>query len=185
MYLDDGPGRGEWVRGVLRRHYNGRENDIVDFVRGKLHPIDPPKTGERWRPTASRAEVLLPPGVPDCLLDPQRLVELYADHLLEWQTGLACVTKITAKAPSLHEVWERARAYGRSAFCCGKKRRGLPVILVQHAPFLAGIDGSAPHVHVIALARRCLPGGAFGALDYEVTSDEGLIPLYEEFKATA
>lgn len=185
MFLDAGPGRGEWVRGVLRRHYNGHENDIVEFVRGKLHPVDPPNPGERWRPTAARAEVLLPPGgVPDCLLDPQRLVELYAENLLAWQTGLACVIKITSKAATLHEGWERARAYARSAFCCGESRRGLPVILAQHAPFLAGMDGSAPQVHVIALARRSLAGGAFGALDYEVTSDEGLLPLYEEFQRT-
>jgi hypothetical protein len=59
------------------------------------------------------------------------------------------------------------------------------VILVQHAPSLAGAEGVEPHAHAIALARRMLPGGSFGGLDYEVTSDEGLIPLYEEFKATA
>ncbi len=184
MYLDEGPGRGEWVRGVLRRHYNGRDNDIVEFVRGKLHPVHAPEPGERWRPTAARAEVLLPPGVPDCFLDPQRLVELYADQLLHWQTGLACVIKVTARAPTLHEGWERARAFGRTAFCTGKKRRHLPVILAQHAPFLAGVEGGTPHVHVIALARQMLPGGSFGALDYEVTSDEGLLPLHEEFRAT-
>jgi hypothetical protein len=186
MFLDAGPGRGEWVRGVLRRRYNDHDNDIVDFVRSKLHPIDPPKPGERWRPTAARVEVLLPPGgIPDFLLDPQRLVELYADHLLDWQTGLACVIKLTARSPSLNEGWERAREYARAAFCAGKKRRGLPVILAQHAPFLAGAEGVEPHVHAIALARRVLPGGSFGGLDYEVTSDEGLIPLYEEYKATA
>lgn len=181
MFLDPAASFPGWRFGVLRRKYQGLANDLEEFVRYKLHPVDAPKPGAKWRPTATRSEVLLPGGgVPDHLLDPQTLVTAYKAQLLDWQTSLLVVITIKPKVATLNEAWEAARAFARHSFC--SPRRGLPVILVQHAPFLAGVAGSPPHLHLMAFTRRLLPGsGLFGAIDKEVSSDAGQIPLYEEY----
>jgi hypothetical protein len=184
MYLLPSPGGGhDWVSGVLRRTYNGRANDVVEFVRSKLHPVDAPAPGQLWKSTAVRSEVLLPPGGgSDHFLDPKTLTERYAEQLLSWQTSLLSVIKITLDSTTLNEPWSLVHAWTHSSIC---RARGLPVILVQHAPFLAGVEGVASHLHVLILSRRMAAGSNFGGLDFELTSDEGHPPLYRDFKAYA
>jgi hypothetical protein len=187
MYLLPSPAAGsEWTSGVLRRQYNGRTNDLVEFVRAKLHPVDLPSRGTPWKPTAARHEVLLPPGgVSDLLLDPRRLTERYADQLLTWQTSLLAVIKIVP-APqagsTMNEAWQVVHGWAVSRIC---RARGLPVILVQHAPFLAGKDDTPAHLHALIFGRRMSGGSSFGGIDFELTSDEGHPPLYAEYKAYA
>ena len=184
MYLLPSPDGGQdWVSGVLRRTYNEHTNDAVDFVRSKLHPIDPPAPGQPWKPTAVRSEVLLPPGgVSDHFLDPKTLISRYAEQLLSWQTSLLSVVKITLDSTTLNEPWSLVRAWTNQSIC---RARGLPVILVQHAPFLAGVEDAASHLHVMILSRRMAAGSSFGGLDFELTCDEGHPPLYRDFKAYA
>jgi hypothetical protein len=174
---------GTWQSGVLRRTYNGRTNDVVEFTRSKLHPVDPPPAGNPWKPTAARAEVLLPPGgTSDLFLDPQTLVERYAEQLLPWQTSLLSLVKITLDLATLNEPWQIVHSWAVSSIC---RKRGLPVILVQHAPFLAGVEGARAHLHALILCRRTAAGSNFAGLDFELTCDEGHPPLYRDFKAFA
>jgi hypothetical protein len=182
MFLDPQGSFPGWRYGVLRREYAQIRNDLGEFVRRKLHPVNAPPPGQKWAPTAARAEILLPPGgVPDHLLDPQALVELYQAQLLDWQTGLLCVITLKSEHRTLNERWEAARQFAVRSFC---RDRGLPVILALHVPSLAGVEGAMPHVHLMAPTRRLLPGlGVFGALDREVSSDAGQLPLYQEYRS--
>lgn len=183
MYMDPAGSTPGFHYSVLRRTYNGQENNASEFVRQKLYPVKAPPTGV-WDPpfTCLRHDVLLPSGAVDALMCPQRLLAAYERHLLAWRSGLLCVLKVEqALSEPLQASYERIRQAARSSFAL---RRKLPVIVIAHAPFLAGASpvNRAPHCHVIALpAELSLLG--FTTLNDEVTSDAGHLALYEEFRS--
>ncbi|MGI4876208.1 MAG: MobA/MobL family protein [Janthinobacterium lividum] len=163
--------------GVLRRHFGKLDNDAVDFVRAKLHPVAPVPVagmGRRWQPTAARYDVLLPPSMPQLLSSPRLLLETFEEHSRPDQRDLLIVVKIVLPADEmLHEGWERVRAYARQAFV---RDHGLAVVMALHAPSSSGMhDASASHVHLMALTRRWDAGG-FGAF-CAIACDEGHAPL--------
>jgi len=185
MYMDPGGATPGFSYGVLRRVYRGQPCSVTasEFVRRKLYPIEAPPAGDWTKPfSCCRWDVLLPPAGGDEYMAPQRLMEAYERHLLPWRQGLLCTTKVLQPlSEPLQSSYERIRLAAREAFAL---RRNLPVILVAHAPFLAGVGAGErqPHVHVLGLPyERSLLG--WGAPNDEVTSDAGHLALYEEFKA--
>lgn len=187
MFLLPSPdGGSDWTSGVLRRQYNRRRNDVVEYVKSKLHPVDAPPPGAPWKPTAVRWEVVLPPGgIADHLLDPKCLAERFAEQLLPWQTSLLMVIKIVPDAPlagTLNEPWQLVHSWLVARVC---RARGLPSILVQHEPSRAGIETVSSHLHVLIFSRRMAGNSSFAGVDFELTCDEGHGPLYRDFKAHA
>lgn len=169
------------VFSVLRRRFSAIDNDLVEFVRGKLHPVAAPvseSAPERvWRPTAVRHEVLLPAMAPDLLSDPRRLTEAFEDQPDTNKTDLAVVVKLTFRSESLtmHACWEAARCFARQAFVIEHE---LPTILVMHAPVLSGMRDATPlHCHVIAVAKPWA-GNVFGE-PCTIANDAAHEPLAE------
>jgi hypothetical protein len=94
---------------------------------------------------------------------------------------LLCTIKVVQPLTEpLHASYERIRIATREAFSL---RRKLPAVVIAHAPFLAGVDAGIrrPHVHILVLASQLSLLG-WGAPNDEVTSDEGHLALYKEFK---
>ena len=184
MYINPAGETPRFSFGVLRRTYRGKPCQLSasEFVRRKLFPIEAPPEGD-WTPpfSCSRWDVLLPPCGSDEHLEPQRLLESYERHLLPWRKGLLCAIKVVQPlGEPLQASYERIRLAARQAF---PVRRKLPAVLIAHAPFLAGVDAEIrkPHVHVLVLASELSLLG-WGAPNDEVTSDEGHLALYQEFK---
>jgi hypothetical protein len=185
MYMNPAGDTPGFAYGVLRRVYRGQACNVSpsEFVRRKLYPIEAPPVGDWTKPfTCSRWDVLLPSSGSDEYLVPERLMEAYERHLLPWRQGLLCTIKVLQPlSEPLQSSYERIRLAVRQAFSI---KRSLPVILIAHAPFLAGVDPRVrqPHAHICVLATELsmLP---WGAPNDEVTSDAGHLALYEEFKA--
>ncbi|HEX8572878.1 MAG TPA: hypothetical protein VF759_09015 [Allosphingosinicella sp.] len=185
MYINPAGDTPGFSYGVLRRVYRGQACSLSasEFVRRKLYPVEAPRAGDWTKPfTCSRWDVLLPPSGSDEYLAPERLMEAYERHLLPWRQGLLCTIKVVQPlSEPLHSSYERIRLAVRQAFSI---KRNLPVILIAHAPFLAGVNPRVrqPHAHICVLATELsmLP---WGAPNDEVTSDAGHLALYEEFKA--
>ncbi len=181
MYLNPGGDTPGFTFSVLRRRL--RETDVAvsaaEFVRRKLYPIDAPPDGLWDRPfTCLRHDVLLPPGAVDEFMNVERLLLAYERHLLSWRNGLLCVLKIAQPMDEpVQASYERIRVAVRASFAL---RRNCPAVLVCHAPFLAGAPGRL-HCHVIALTAELGLLG-FGTFNDEITSDEGHLTLYEEFR---
>lgn len=160
----------------------GRENSASSFVRQKLYPVDAPPGGA-WEPpfTCFRYDVLLPKGGVDAFMCPERLLEAYERHLFSWRQGLLCVLKVDQPiSEPLQASYERIRDAARQSFAL---KRNLPVVLVAHAPFLAGASpvNRGPHCHVIALTAELSILG-FTTTNDEITSDAGHLVLYREFQ---
>ena len=155
----------DFTFGVLRRKFAGLVNDTVAFGWAKLHPIrpapDPSSPAPIWRPSAVRYDVLLPDGASDLMLDPKRLLQTFQDQAVVEQDDLADTLKLTfTDAAALHVGWEIARDYARLQFVRNHK---LPVLIILHDPAMSGTRHvAAPHVHIMALARKLGPQG-FGA----------------------
>jgi len=185
MYMNPAGDTPGFSYGVLRRVYRGQACSLgaSEFVRRKLYPIEAPPAGDWTKPfTSSRWDVLLPPSGSDEYLAPQQLMEAYERHLLPWRQGLLCTIKVVQPlSEPLQSSYERIRLAARHAF---PLKRNLPVILIAHAPFLAGVDAGIrqPHTHVCVLGSALSLLG-WGTPNDEVTSDAGHLALYEEFKA--
>jgi hypothetical protein len=181
MYMNPAGETPGFAYGVLRRVYLGRACSVSasEFVRNKLFPVEAPPAGDWDEPfTCSRWDVLLPPSVSDEHMAPQRLMDSYERHLLPW---LLCSIKIAQPVTEpLQASYERIRSAARDV----SLKRRLPVVLCAHAPFLVGVDSPlrGPHVHVLVLASELSLLG-WGRPDDEVTSDDGHLALYREFKA--
>jgi hypothetical protein len=182
MYLDPAGTTPGFHYSVLRRSYNGVQNDAAEFIRQKLFPIGAPPAGDWRRPfTCLRYDVLLPPGAVDALMCPERLVEAYQRHLFSWRNGLLCVLKVDQPVTEpLHSSYERVRQAARTAFAL---KRNLPVLVIAHAPFLSGASATSrgPHCHVLGLTAELSILG-FTSTNDEITSDAGHLPLYREFR---
>lgn len=143
LYLNPEGKMVDFEFGVLRAAFSGRRNSTHEFVTAKLA-------------RHARAEVLLPPDVPDIYADPSLLWSAYEAARLPDQRDLAtCVTVYCPAARTLHGSYEEVRAWALTTFA---HRHALPVSLVLHAP---GLSASAHdvHVHVIVAARALLPFG--------------------------
>lgn len=138
LYLNPEGKLGDFDFGVLRTNYNGRENSVLAYARGKLE-------------LCARSEVLLPADAHDALADSTEIWRNYEAARLSGQRDLAtCVTLYLPGTRTLHGVWEEVRCFARDQFV---EAHGLPVLVVLHAPGLAG-SPHAPHAHLMVAARR-------------------------------
>lgn len=158
------------VYGMLRAAFNQVPNNTVDYVAGKLRVAD--QTTACWKPQVAGYDVLLPHQAPALWRDARELWAAYEGARLPKQRDLAIsVTAYLDTARSLHDGWEQVRAWTYAALV---KKRSLAATIALHVPSTAG-SSNAPHVHVIATARRALAWG-FGTFADE-TTDETLKAL--------
>lgn len=101
--------------------------------------------------TAAKIEVLLPADAPQDYADPGFLVRHYEASLPPDEVlAFVQVTIRFGDSPNLHYPYEVARSWIRAHFV---EPMGLPVVLILHAPYLAGSDADG-HVHALILPRR-------------------------------
>lgn len=142
----------------------GERESIEPKFTAKRRPIG--KEGKK--DTAERVEVLLPMDVMDAYLDPDILLASYeASGLRDGETlAFAQINLRHQGDVTLHHFYEASRAWLYANYVI---KRGLPLLLVLHAPFRVGSE-NAPHVHAMVLPRRLTRHG-WGALDFALGSD--------------
>ena len=172
---------------VLRRNLFEVENNLVEFGWMKLHPIVPPgvcfeNVKGCWEPTAARWEVVLPAGAADMMSDPRTLLETFERQAAAGQKDLAVVLKLSfPDTRSLHEPWERSRAFAKELFV---DQHGLAALLILHVPALSGAKSPAPpHIHVIVPAKVLVPFG-FGSF-CDLLCDAAQCEIADAWKATS
>lgn len=107
--------------------------------------------------TAAKVEVLLPADAPQDYVDPDFIVRHYEASLpTEEVLAFVQVTIRFGTSPNLHHPYEMARSWLRSYFATD-----FPVVLVLHAPYLAGSEADG-HVHGLILPRRVSRFGWLG-----------------------
>lgn len=166
---------------VLKSFWDGEPDDAFTFARlnwetgkGVREPISPkilakrrPAAKEGKIDTAERVEVLLPADAPQLFADVDFLVQNFEDEYPAHESlALAQVTLRFEEAANLHGPYEQARAWARRELVEG---RGLPLILVLHAPFRMGSD-NPPHAHVMILPRKLTRFG-WGRVDRQLGTD--------------
>ena len=138
-----GFGRFYWTEGT-----GHRQGILPNFLK-KRRPVD----GEGEQDTAAKVEVLLPSDAPEEYSDIGFLIARFEQKLApEESTAYAQVTLRFPDARNVHHPYEVARRWARSFFVDHPKK-GVPVVLVVHAPHLAGSD-SPTHVHALVLPRQ-------------------------------
>lgn len=166
---------------ALKPFWDGDADDDFTFARfnwetgnGDREPIAPKILAKR-RPghqdaaedSAERVEVLLPAEAAQIFADPDFLVDDYERNLAaNARLAYAQVTVRFKDAFNLHFPYETARTWVRSEYV---DSRGLPVILVLHAPFRKGSD-NLPHAHAMVLPRRLTRFG-WGKTDFQIGND--------------
>lgn len=109
--------------------------------------------------TAAKVEVLLPADAPQDYADPGFIVRHYEASLPpEEVLAFVQVTIRFGDSPNLHHPYEVARSWVRSYFV---EAMGVPVVLILHAPYLAGSEADG-HVHAMVLPRRASRFGWMG-----------------------
>lgn len=166
---------------ALKSFWDGEPDDAFTFARlnweagkGEREPMSPKIVAKR-RPaakegeidTAERVEVLLPADAPQLYADADFLVQNFEEaYPADESLALAQVTLRFEDVPNLHGPYEKARAWARAEYVEG---RGLPLILVLHAPFRMGSD-NPPHVHAMILPRRLTRFG-WGKVERQLGTD--------------
>lgn len=147
----------DFTSGRLQRVFDGRPNSLTGFVHDKLHPMKPmaedTDSPERiWRPTARRHDVTLPDAAPEMYVDARLLIEAAEREMRDDQYDLLVAVKLTfPKLAVVHQSWERGRLFARTLAI----RYGVPVVVAQHVPALAGGKNPAlQHLHVMILPRK-------------------------------
>jgi len=117
--------------------------------------------------TAAKVEVLLPADAPQDYSDPGFIVRHFETSLPPDEVlAFVQVTIRFGDSPNLHHPYEVARSWVRSYFV---EAMGVPVVLVLHAPYLAGSDADG-HVHAMVLPRRASRLGWMG-MERDLGSD--------------
>lgn len=167
--------------GVLRRQYRGRHNSAAEFCRRKLQPVPPvgDPSAVPWVLTAARAEVLLPSDADDRFADPRQLFTAVDENALDVEPALLTyMTMAFPRVQRLHHAWEAAREFAMDRFA---RARGLPVVVILHAPFMAGSSNSV-HCHLL-IAPRALTGLGLGAYEKALCCDAGQMIVHDEWLA--
>lgn len=139
---------------VLRRNFSGKTNQVPDWILGKLglNPAGAPLS-QGSRLANVRRDILLPDGASDELYHPSALCALYERTANEHQKDLVIHCKLLVDGyQPLHHWWEAARMFATDTLV---KAHQLSVIMVLHDPPATGyISAVAPHIHLMAPARR-------------------------------
>lgn len=154
---------------------------------GDREPIAPRLTKKR-RPageeattdTAAGVDVLLHPDAPQDYKNIDFLMRHYEDSLSRDETiAFVQVTIRFGDCVNLHAPYEIARAWFKSFYCDDEDIRA-PVILILHAPHLAGSSADG-HVHGLILPRRLSRYGWMGMVR-DVGSDAAAIKARESWE---
>jgi hypothetical protein len=150
-----------WVDGL------GYRQSMLSNFRKKRRPV----SGSGDEDTAARVEVLLPADAAEEYTDIDFLVRRYQEKLPDDEsTAYAQVTLRFPDAANAHHPYEVARQWIRS-FYVDRPEVGVPVVLVLHAPHLAG-SASPVHAHALVLPRRLNRFG-WSTMMAELAYDEG------------
>lgn len=153
----------------------GRPRRLEDVVVKRLFPTERPNPFEPWPvPTAYRAEVLLPRGASDHLVDPQQLCAAFHGKPGDQIQHLAAV--VTIRFPEVDEVPQRMRLHeavelGRDF---GRRLTGIyntAVVFCMHVPATSWGIG-VPHSHLCVPLRVVLPGSQFSRFVTALTDPE-------------
>ena len=121
--------------------------------------------------TAAKVEVLLPADAPQDYADPGFIVRHYEASLPPDEVlAFVQVTIRFGDSPNLHHPYEVARSWVRSHFV---DPMGVSVVLVLHAPYLAGSEADG-HVHALVLPRRASRLGWMG-MERDLGTDAGAL----------
>lgn len=167
----------DWDFAWLRTSAKGQSNSAAALAFEKL-TLSTFSPSAPWDRRAWKSELLLPAGAPDILDEPRLLFErVDATIPAQGRRDLALVmTFWTPSTPTLHQAWETVRSFVRAKLVDG---RGLPALVVQHAPHLAG-QTTPPHIHAVVSARQLtFDLGAFAELE----GDTAQLELWEEWSA--
>lgn len=156
-----GFGRFYWPEGT-----GHRQGILPNFLK-KRRPVE----AEGEADTAAKVEVLLPADAPEEYGEVAFLVRRYEEKLPpDENTAYGQVTLRFPDARNVHHPHEVARAWVRSFFVDDPKV-AVPVVLVVHAPHLAGSD-SPTHVHALVLPRQ-LRWFGWANMAADLANDEG------------
>lgn len=152
----------------LRRYWrvDGPQCAIGPSVLAKLRPA-----GHE----ALRHDLLLPEHAPGDYMDLTHLLARYDASSPTW--GRNGYTQFTIDLPpnkALHRGWEKVRSWAWSYFV---RDRRLAVLMVLHAPYLAGSHNPS-HIHLIVPVRQ-LEANGFGASVRDISTDEGAEEAYQ------
>ena len=118
---------------------------------------------------AARHDLLLPESAPGEYAQLSYLLERYdATQPAVEKNGYAQFTLDLSPDRPLHASWEHVRSWAYGYFV---RQFQLAVLMVMHAPYLAG-SANDPHIHLVVPARR-LGANGFGAHARDVCSDSG------------
>jgi hypothetical protein len=173
------------VFGVVRSTLGGKANTATGAILRRLFPIKLPTCddGPVLTPQCHRHDVTLPNWANADYVNPLVAARAYDD--LGWDGMKDLVIMMNFRFPeaistppliSLPAAWELVRGFAYQRL---SRDRGLVVVLAMHVPAHAGQPG-APHVHALALARRCGPAG-FGEFVRPLATDAGRAIIEEEF----
>ncbi len=157
----------------------GPRESLFPRLAKKRHPAGAEADGD----TGARVEVLPTSDAHQEYTDPDFLMRRFEETLPEDEvTAFAQVTlRFGPNIFNVHHPFEVARQWLREFYVTG---RGVPVIAILHAPYLAASDNPA-HVHGIVLPRRLTRFGWAG-MERDLASDLGQRNAFEswsEFKA--
>lgn len=151
----------------------GLRSGVTSWVMAKVQPGDDPKFGK-----AAKAEVLLPRSAPGDYADLAFLLRQVDETLPPYERNVMIQLKL---ALDPEEPWpaayERVRDFARHHFSSQR----FPVILVAHAPSVAGLNGHGSHIHCIVLARRLGINGLEGAC-HKLCSDRGCAEAFAAWR---
>lgn len=158
----------------------GLRESLLPRLARKRHPAGAEADGG----TAACVEVLPTRDAHQEYADPDFLMRRYEETLPQDElTAFAQVTlKFGPDILNVHYPFEVARQWLREFYVVG---RGVPVIAVLHAPYLAGSENPV-HVHGIVLPRRLTRFGWTG-MERDLASDLGHREAFESwsgFKAS-
>jgi hypothetical protein len=154
---------------------DGERESILDRINKKIDVIRSEDGQVLAR--AAKVDLLLPPVAPQEYTDIEHLVRRYEEMLPPHElNAFAQVTIRFPDAPNLHQPWELVRDWAKLHYA-----RRVPVILVLHAPHLAGSPNPG-HVHCIALCRSLTMMG-WAHMERAIASDAGQREAYESWTA--
>lgn len=165
----------------------GSRRRLEDVIFRRLYPTEKPDQSLPWtNPTAERWDVLLPPGAPDELRDPQHLCREYhrkgGDSIQHLATIITIRHEEVDAVPStmrLHEAWELSRGFGLK-LC---KEMHIAVVATLHVPGRSWGHG-VPHTHLCCPVRVVRPGSGFTTFVRQlIDAEQGRAWIDREAKA--
>jgi hypothetical protein len=151
----------------------GERESIAGLIARKLHPVRSPD-GENLG-SAAKVDLLLPAAAPQEYIDIGHLICRYEATLPTHEpNAFAQVTIRFPGAINLHHPWEMVRAWVASFYA-----DRVPVIMVLHAPHLAGSPNPG-HVHCVVLPRRLGPLG-WAEMERDIACDVGQREAYRSW----